>query len=126
MDKQERIYVDGFYTNDLHPSAPDFVLGRGSFNVEKLINWLKEHEQYAVNGYLNFQVLKSKKDGKRYTVLDLYAYNNAQGGAKEQPRTTSAPQFSQGKPFTGDPVPADIPDEAPAQGEDFSVEDIPF
>lgn len=72
----EKIFVNGMISKDVPDTAPDFVLGKGSFEVDNLINFLNEHKQYAVDGWLNYSILRSKGTGKRYVELDLYQFYN--------------------------------------------------
>jgi hypothetical protein len=70
----DKILVDGFFSYDIPETAPDWVLGKSAYNVSKFAKFLDDHKQYAINGFLTVQTLRSKS-GKRYAVLDLYEYN---------------------------------------------------
>ena len=90
----EKIFVDGYITNEIPNTAPDFILGKGAFHVKKLPEFLKKNEHLAVNGWLNFSTLRSKAKGTRYTEVDTFAYDKRQEqGAVApgiQPSTMSA------------------------------------
>ena len=72
--EKETIFVDGFISKDVNDSAPDYILGNASVNIDNLIKFLEENRKYAVNGWLNWTTKRSK-GGKRYTELDLYQFN---------------------------------------------------
>jgi hypothetical protein len=74
--KQEKIFVDGLFSDDIPDITPDFVLGKGSLDVDRLINFLIAHKKYAVKGYLDYTILRSKASGKRYAELNLWKFNN--------------------------------------------------
>ncbi len=75
MEKRDKIFVNGMISNEVPETAPDFILGKGAFKVDDLINFLNSNKEYAVNGYLNYTILRSKTSGKRYVELDLYQYD---------------------------------------------------
>ena len=74
MDK-EQIFIEGSFTKDIPETTPAFVLGKGSFKVDAMIEFLQKYKPLAVDGFLNFQTLRSKDGTKRYTTLDLYQFN---------------------------------------------------
>jgi hypothetical protein len=76
--KPEPIFVNGYITRDIPDTTPDYVLGKGSFQVDSLIEFLNANKKFAVKGYLNFETLRSKATSKRYTKLDLYEYEKNQ------------------------------------------------
>lgn len=78
--KEEKIFVNGLFTFDVADTEPEFVLGRGSFQVDSLIEFLKTHKQYAIDGYLRFDILRSASTNKRYAELNLYEYRKQNGG----------------------------------------------
>jgi len=89
MEKQEKVFVNGFISKDVPDTAPDFILGNSSVNIKSFVDFLLANEKYAVNGWLNMTTKRSSKDGKRYTELDLYQYNKAQEKLKEPNTLTS-------------------------------------
>lgn len=106
-DDKQKIFVDGLYSNEVADTAPEFILGKGSINVSKLGKFLAENAMYAVNGYLDYTILRSK-EGKRYIELDLYKYNNPKPAGDTLARNE---RYSEPLPT----IQQDIP-----------VEDIPF
>lgn len=88
MEKQEKVFVNGFISKDVSDNAPDFILGNSSVNIKSFVDFLLANEKYAVNGWLNFTTKRSSKDNKRYTELDLYQYNKAQEKLKVNPMTS--------------------------------------
>lgn len=101
---KETIFVDGFYSNDVSDTAPEFILGRGSLHINKLKKFLEENEKYAVKGYLDYTILRSKDAGSRYVALDLYRFNKSNEEQNQAVVENNSAQTSQ----------------------DISVEDIPF
>jgi len=71
-------FIDGLSIKEPHQNAPDFVLGKVSFNVEKVIASLKANQNN--NGWVNAN-LKKSRDGKLYIEIDNY-----QGGQSGPPR----------------------------------------
>lgn len=66
------IFVEGLYSNEVSPKAPDFILASQSIHVEKLSKWLQEHKDLAnEKGYINITT-KLSKEGKRYIHVDTY------------------------------------------------------
>lgn len=82
MDNK-KIFIEGYFTKDIPDTAPDFILGKGSFKVDELIAFLQKYKPLAVDGFLNFSTLRSKEGGKRYTELDLYQFNQQSDQVKE-------------------------------------------
>lgn len=92
MSDDKIIFADGFYSYDIPDTTPEFVLGKSAIKVHEFIKFLEENKQYAVNGFLYLQTLRSKK-GDRYTKLDLFSYDKAQQGSSQpqnQPVTNEA------------------------------------
>lgn len=81
----EKIFVDGFMSQEVADTAPEWILGKASIKIEALMEFLENNKKYAVNGFLNIQILRSKTTGKRYTELDLYQWSKLQ--EKEQVAT---------------------------------------
>lgn len=70
--EQETIFIDGLYSNEVSPKAPDFILANQSIHVEKLSQWLQEHKDLAnEKGYINITT-KLSRNGKRYIAVDTY------------------------------------------------------
>ena len=87
------IFIDGYTTRDIPDSAPLFILGGGSFHVERMIAWLQANKQYAdKNGYIPFQTLRSKEKGTRYSTVDMYQVNKAKEGQRND--TAQAQEYA--------------------------------
>jgi hypothetical protein len=56
----EKVYGKGFYGKLPRQGAPDYVLGTLNIKVEDAITFLKENANSS--GYVNFDILKQKKD----------------------------------------------------------------
>lgn len=68
----EKIFVGGIYSKEVPETAPNFILGQGSFHVEKLITWLQENKHLASDrGYINWKLLEGKT-GTRYYEVDTW------------------------------------------------------
>lgn len=113
----DKIFVDGFMSQEIPDTAPDFILGKASVKIDALIAFLEDNKEYAVNGFLNFTTLRSKSSGKRYTELDLYQYNkNQEDLAKAEMEGIDEAAHSQPDTLTSPGV----------DGEVIDVQDIPF
>ena len=97
----ERKLVSGMYYNAPSEKAPDWVLGRVSFNAMKFMAWL-EAQTPNEKGYINTQILMSKK-GEPYVALDDYKKPEAQGrsdAGREYAERKNAPiDFDDDPPF---------------------------
>ena len=86
---QERIFVEGMYGKAPHPNAPSFVLGKGSINVERFIEYLQSDEakkyfnEYNGANYFNFDIYKSK-DGDKISFI-VNTYRKEEGDYKAPP-----------------------------------------
>lgn len=68
-----KVFIGGFFPKPLGEKDPEFVMGKGSINVDNMIASLEECRKYADNGWLNYQIFQSKKDpSKRYAQLNLW------------------------------------------------------
>jgi hypothetical protein len=66
------LFVDGMYSNEVSPNAPDFILGSLSIQPEKLALWLQANLALKnEKGYINLTVKRSKA-GKRFISVDTY------------------------------------------------------
>jgi len=87
-------FVEGLYSNEVSPKAPDFILANQSIHVEKLTAWLQANKHLASEkGYLNITT-KLSKGGKRYIEIDSY---------KPKTETPAVPEYP------GEINPEDIP-----------------
>lgn len=64
-------FVEGLYIKKPNEQAPDFVKGKVSINVEKLLNFINFNKEHITNGYLNIDLLESKK-GELYFKLNTW------------------------------------------------------
>jgi len=69
--KTNIIFFDGFYSEDVNPEAPEWLLGKGSIAIDKMIAFLNANRHIAVNGALKYTI-KMAKSGKRYVEVDQY------------------------------------------------------
>jgi len=56
-------FIPGLYVKPPHPKAPDFVKGRISIQVQKLLDYLN---QWHEGEYINLNILVSKKDPDKW------------------------------------------------------------
>ena len=70
MEKQKKVYVKGLSLKKPHPNAPDFVKFKGSINLPKLREWLKEQKEAGnIEGdWGNFDVADPWEDDDRYNI----------------------------------------------------------
>ena len=69
---EEINFVDGLYSNEVNPKAPEFILANQSIHAEKLSAWLQANKGLAnEKGYINITT-KLSKGGKRYIAVDTY------------------------------------------------------
>jgi len=68
MEKQPKVFTEGFIFKKPRVGAPDFVKGAISIKVEEFVVWLKKHQN---NGWVNID-LKMSKEGKLYTELNNF------------------------------------------------------
>lgn len=65
------IFVNGLESKDVSDTTPEWILGKMSINVETMIKWLSTTgREVAKNGYIDAQVKRSKKTGKRYIEVE--------------------------------------------------------
>ena len=85
MEKQKKIYFGGLSLKKPHPNAPDFVRFKGSINLPKLREFLKEQKEAGnIDGnWINFNVSDPfDTDDDRYNItLDTWKPN---GAAKQE------------------------------------------
>lgn len=125
MDEKERpIFIDGYITRDIPETAPLWILGSGAIHAKKMMQWLKDNEQYAdKGGWIPYQTLRSKEKGTRYSVIDMYQVNKS----KETQKPSVEPKY--------DMTPKEQINEASSQKlfnsplseeEHIRLDDIPF
>ena len=78
MEKQKKVYVKGLSLKKPHPNAPDFVRFKGSINLPKLREFLKEQKEAgnidADPVWINFDVSDpfDAADDRYNISLDLW------------------------------------------------------
>ena len=82
------IFIDGIYSDDVNPNAPEYIMGQGSINLEKLITFATAHKHIAINGIIKYTIKKAKS-GKRYVEVDQYGMENY----KKYLESKKMPQF---------------------------------
>jgi len=80
----DKKFAEGIYF-ERRDNAPDFVVGKASFKVEKFVQFLKENVNNA--GYVNVNILKAREAGKYYCELDQWKPT----GAKAEKSTMTSP-----------------------------------
>jgi hypothetical protein len=70
---EEKIFVNGLISKDVADTAPEWILGKMSMQVNELINWLEKNRKLQdENGWINLTVKRSQKTGKRYIEVDTW------------------------------------------------------
>ena len=88
----EKIFAEGIYFNEPRESAPDFVLGRISFQSERARKFLEDNANQK--GYVNVDIKRSK-DGKIYCELNTWQPK----GEKKPEKVQEPEQFDDEIPF---------------------------
>ncbi len=70
MENQEIIFADGMSFKIRHEKAPETVRGTIYFNVSKFTQFLQDNKDEK--GWVNTKMMKSKKDGSIYFILDTW------------------------------------------------------
>jgi len=65
------IFFDGFYSEDVPSTAPEYIMGKGTIAIDKMITFLNNNRHIAVNGGIKYTI-KLAKTGKRYVEVDQY------------------------------------------------------
>lgn len=75
----DKIFVNGIISKEVPETAPDFILGNLSINVNELITWLMDSrtKEYCKNGWINAQIKRGMPKngelvGKRYIEVDTW------------------------------------------------------
>lgn len=66
----EKVFASGFYFNEPHGKAPDFVLGNVSIRPDQFIPWLQS-QKASEKGYVRISIKRSQ-GGKVYAELDTW------------------------------------------------------
>lgn len=65
----EKRFPEGIYFGFPAENAPEFVVGKISIKSSVFLEWLNT-EKPNDSGYVNLEVLKGKKDGRPYCVVN--------------------------------------------------------
>lgn len=89
--EQEKVFVNGLVSKDVPDTAPEWILGKMSIQVNELINWLEKNRKIQDdNGWINLTVKRSKNTGKRYIEVDTWKKTQDEV-AMEVPKTDFVP-----------------------------------
>lgn len=67
MEKQEKVFADGF-SFKMNPNSPEWVVGGISIKADQAIEFINRHNN---NGWVNLKV-NIGKSGKPYVELDTW------------------------------------------------------
>lgn len=70
-NKPAPLFFDGFYSDDVPETAPEYILGKGTIAIDKMIAFLNAQRHIAINGGIKYTI-KMAKTGKRYVEVDFY------------------------------------------------------
>jgi hypothetical protein len=65
----DRKYINGLYFKKKHKNAPDFVIGKGAIDPERLRMFLDENPLAEGEKYINFQILEVKGSPEKGTFI---------------------------------------------------------
>ena len=91
MSYEESMLVKGFYPKQKHPSAPDFVIAKGSINLPQFAEFMREFK--AANPgeeWVNID-MKLSKAGKGHATVDTWKPDPAMQGQSSAPAPAMAP-----------------------------------
>lgn len=106
----DRKYINGLYFTKKYKNSPDFVLGRGSIDPERLRMFLDENPLAEGEKYINFQILEVKGNNEKGTfVVDTWKPERKESSPKS-PTTERQRLDQEGTIDYGDSInPDDIP-----------------
>jgi hypothetical protein len=110
-NKKEVIFINGLISKEVPETAPDFILGNISIEVNNLINWLMEArtKDYCKNGWINAQI-KRGSSGKRYIAVDTWQPSPRDGASPSPSTNEGQGMVDVEREFkNGEVNPADIP-----------------
>jgi len=91
--------IGGLYPKPRNERAPDFVIGKGSFNVKQFREWMQAYLRENPNAeWINFD-MKISKAGKGYAVIDTWKPD------QQAPQQQQPAQQSGGMSDMGDDIP---------------------
>ncbi len=68
--KDPMVFAEGMNFQEVAPNAPETIRGKIWFDVKKFIEFLKANENEK--GFVNTKMMKSKKHGGIYFILDTW------------------------------------------------------
>lgn len=72
-----KTFVNGIYSKEVHPKAPEFIKGKLSVHVNNFSDWLNANKGLAdEKGYINMTILNGQKG--RYIEVDTWKPNTPQ------------------------------------------------
>lgn len=86
MDNQDSVMVKGFYPKAKHENAPDFVIGKASFNLPQFAEFMREFKASNPGEEWVSIDMKLSKAGKGYAIVDTWKPDpeKAQSGGQTQ------------------------------------------
>ena len=83
----DRKFINGLYFRRKHPKSPDFVIGKGAIDPERLRAFLDENPLPEGEKYINFQILWVKNSPDKGTfVVDDWKPEKKEVNTEEQQR----------------------------------------
>lgn len=80
MSNESGDLINGVYPKPKHPNAPDFVIGKMSFNIPQLKDQIRAWESAGHDDWVNID-MKVSKAGKGYAVEDTWQPSESSGGS---------------------------------------------
>lgn len=102
-EQTEKTFINGLISKDVADTAPEWILGKMSIQVDDLKRWLNDNDKLAdENGWINLTVKRSQKTNKRYVEVDTWK-------PKTEPVVSAPVTTSHFDPSTGEAKTQDIP-----------------
>jgi hypothetical protein len=79
MSNEKSDLISGVYPKPKHPNAPDFVIGKMSFNIPQLKDQIRAWEAANHDDWVTID-MKVSKAGKGYAVEDTWQPTESSGG----------------------------------------------
>lgn len=90
QNKPDTLFIDGFYSEDVPETAPEWILGKGSIGIDKMIAFLNANRHIAVNGAIKYTI-KMAKTGRRYVEVDHFGMAKYRDYLEKNGKTHIAP-----------------------------------
>lgn len=74
----EKRFPEGIYFGFPAENAPEFVVGKISIKSDVFLDWLNS-EKPNDRGYVNLEILKGKKDGRPFCVVNDFVPKKQDG-----------------------------------------------